>query len=138
PLWADVRELEAAVAVPWRKGPDPDAGEQRLHVYFPTDDELGRALLIHGVFYVDSGRRHIEKQGPGGDVSRAVAAAAAKLAATLAESIAAQGGQPLLECLAQTGHAAGFGETMGELLQDALRGARIARPADGARPRRPR
>lgn len=137
PLWADVRQLGVAVAVPWRKGADPAAGEQKLHVYFPTDDELGRALLIHGDFYVDSGRRHIETQGPGGDVSRAVAAAAAKLAATLAESIAVRGGQPLLECLAETGHAAGFGNAVGELLESALRRARIGRPADGGRPRRP-
>jgi Protein NO VEIN, C-terminal len=137
PLWADVSELGVAVGLPWRKGADPNAGEQRLHVYFPTDDELGRTLLIHGDFYVDSGRRHIETQGPGGEVSRAVAAAAAKLAATLAESIAARGGRPLLECLAETGHAAGFGGAMGELLEAALRRARIARPADGGRPRRP-
>jgi len=137
PLWSGVRELSAATAVPWRKGPYPEAGAQRLHVYFPTDDELGRALLIHGDFYIDSGRRHIESRGPGGDVSRAVAAVAARLAATVAESVANRGGRQLLECLAKQDHSDGFGETMGQLLEDALRNARIARPADGSEPRRP-
>jgi hypothetical protein len=136
PLWSNVQRLSVAIAVPWRRGPFPEAGEQQLHVYFPTDDQLGRALLVHGDFYVDSGRRHIEAQGAGGNVSHTVGAAAAKLIAGLAESIAADTGGPLLDCLAQTGHAAGFGETMGELLEGALRRARIVRPADGSRPRR--
>lgn len=136
PLWSGVRELGAAVALPWRKGVRADAGTQKLHVYFPTDDELGRALLIHGDFYIDSGRRHIEAQGAGGEVSQSVAVAAAKLVAELSESIADQG-QPLLKCLGETNRVAGFGETMGKLLEDALRTARIARPADGSPPRRP-
>jgi hypothetical protein len=87
PLWTGLRELEVAVALPWNRRPDPGRGAQRLHVYFPTDDMLGRPLLLHGDFYVDSSRRHIEAVGPGGAINRSVAASAAKLTADLAESV---------------------------------------------------
>lgn len=56
PLWSNVKHLSAAVAIPWRSGPYAEQGNQNLHVYFPTDDALGRGVLVHGDFYVDSGR----------------------------------------------------------------------------------
>jgi hypothetical protein len=69
------------VALPWDRRPDPErgvalrevddpGGGNGLHIYFPTEDRLGRALLVHGDFYVDSSRRHIETLGAGGDISR--------------------------------------------------------------------
>lgn len=136
PLWAGVRNLHVAVALPWRDGPRPAAGQQPLHVYFPTDDQLGRAVLVHGDFYVDSSRRHIETTGPGGEISRTVASTAARLVATLAESVTPRGDR-LLQCLAVDGAVSGFGQAMGELLDENLARALIVRPADGSRPRRP-
>jgi len=49
PLWTSVRKATVSVGVPWRDGkPDPSRGDQPMHVYFPTDDRLGRPLLVHG------------------------------------------------------------------------------------------
>jgi hypothetical protein len=135
-LWADVRQVQAAVAIPWKRGPDPSTGPQPIHVYFPTDDELGRAVLIHGDFYVDSSRRHVQRSGAGWEIGRRVAATAARLAASLAEALADRG-HPMLACFAKTGDAAGFGTVMGEFLEDELARARIVRPGDGGDPRRP-
>jgi hypothetical protein len=136
PLWKGVRELNVAVAIPWSRGPNPGAEPQHLHVYFPTDDLLGRALLVHGDFYVDSSRRRIETAGAGGAVSYAVAKSAARLGTQLASSVA-QHGRPLLECLAQRDTPSGFGVQMGELLDDALKGSAILRTADPAALRKP-
>ena len=137
PLWQSVRNLHVTVALPWARGPNPDADAQQLYVYFPTDDALGRPLLVHGDFYVDSARRHIEGRGPGGEISSVVARAAATLIAQLSESLADRWGAALLECLSPTSGPSGFGETMGEAIDERLRNARIARPADGSSPRRP-
>src|SRR5207247_1549971 len=119
-LWADVRRLNVAVALPWRRGIDATIGAQPLHVYFPTEDDLGRSLLVHGDFYVHSNRRRIEDKEAGGEVSRLVAGKAASLAAELAASVAKQG-NPLLLALAERSHADGFGEVMGEMLDAELR-----------------
>jgi Domain of unknown function (DUF3883) len=138
PIWAPVQRVSVAVALPWRKGSGIDAlaSAMPVHVYFPTEDQLGRALLIHGDFYVSSSRRRIETRGSGGQVSQLVGEGAVRLAARLAQSVADQG-YPLLRALAVTGAADGFGGRLGMLLDDALRQARIARPANGSRARRP-
>jgi hypothetical protein len=60
-LWATVRHLNVAVAFPWTESDAPRTtdGPQRLHVYFPTEIELGRGLIVHGDFFVDSSRRNL-------------------------------------------------------------------------------
>lgn len=138
PLWDRVPRVSFAAALPWRRrtGIDPDALPLPIHVYFPTDDRLGRALLVHGDFYVTSSRRRIETEGAGGAVSEVVAEGVARLAARLAESLCDQGYR-LLSALAETGETEGFGARLGERLDERLAEARIARPADGGKPRRP-
>ena len=132
-LWAEVRELSYAVALPWQGGILDSKRPQSLHVYYPTDDVLDRAILVHGDFYVTSDRRRIEVNGPGGKISHLVADAAAATLARLAESVAdAQGGQ-LLRALAPSGGSDGFGHQMGEAIDSALRSAKIARAATRAR-----
>ncbi len=138
PLWEDVRRLNVAVALPWQRGAIVARGPTRpVHVYFPTDDHLGRRLLIHGDFYVDKSRRRIEAEGPAGALSRRVGEVAAATVARLASS-EAESGRALLETLAPDGSADGFGRTLGDLVDAELAETRIARRADGARPRRPR
>jgi hypothetical protein len=85
PLWALVPRVSVAVALPWRKGRgiNAHASAMPVHVYFPTEDQLGRALLLHGDFYVSSSRRRIETRGSGGRVSELVAEGAVRLAARL-------------------------------------------------------
>ncbi|MET0604624.1 MAG: DUF3883 domain-containing protein [Baekduia sp.] len=136
PLWAGTTSVDVAVALPWRGRPWPEAGPQQVHVYFPTDDNVGRAVLVHGDFYVDSSRRHVEDRGPGGAISRLVAKRAAELTAELAESVA-DAGSHLLACLAETESPSGFGRAVAEALDTRLARSRIARPADGSPPKRP-
>ncbi len=134
PLWASVRQANVSVGVPWRDGrPDPDRGDQPMHVYFPTDDRLGRPLLVHGDFYVQSNRRRITSAGRGADVSRAIAAAAADLTGDLAAALVDHG-NALLRTLAPSGPADGFGTVLAQLIDARLRERRILRPADGSAP----
>lgn len=131
PLWATVRTANVAVALPWRDSrPDPNREDQPLHVYFPTDDRLGRAVLVHGDFYVHSSRRRVQASGRGSDVSLKIAEAAADLAAELAVSLASHG-NALLRTLAPRGVPDGFGFKLGELIDARLRDSRILRPATG-------
>jgi len=136
PLWQDVDELSFAVALPWRGGIDPSKRELNVHVYYPTDDVLDRAVLIHGDFFVSSNRRRVETAGAGGKISQLVARAAAEALARLAESVAPVQGSALLRALAPTGSSTGFGRQLGEAIDAALREASIVRTADGktARP----
>lgn len=134
PLWASVRRATVSVGVPWRDGkPDPDRGDQPMHVYFPTDDRLGRPLLVHGDFYVQSNRRRITSAGRGADVSRSIAAAAADLTGDLAVALVGHG-NALLRTLAPSGPTDGFGAVLAELIDARLRERRILRPADGSAP----
>jgi hypothetical protein len=137
-LWRKVRRLSHAVALPWRAGrPDDQAAPSHVHVYFPTDDALGRAVLVNGDFYIDSSRRHIETEGPAGDMNELLGAAVSKAAARLAESVA-DSGDRLLGSLAESDVPSGFGNRLGELLVEQLAKARIVRSAnEGARHRRP-
>lgn len=137
-LWKGARRLNAAVAIPWSpRGPLIDAEPQRLHAYFPTDDRLGRALLVHGDFYLDDSRRHIEWRNAPGAVTWRVTEAAARLTVELAESVP-EYGRRLLACLAPIGPSDGFGEQVAMRIDERLREARIARPASGSRARRAR
>jgi hypothetical protein len=133
PLWASVRKATVSVGVPWRHGePDPSRGEQPMHVYFPTDDRMGRSLLVHGDFYVQSSRRRITGTGRGADVSHALAGAAADLTADLAVALAHHG-NALLRTLAPNGTPDGFGTVVSELIDARLKTSPFLRPAtDGA------
>lgn len=132
-LWEDVRELSYAVALPWQGGVLPDVRPHHLHVYYPTEDVLDRAVLVHGDFYVTSDRRRIETNGAGGRISERIAVAAAKTVARLAEELAASQGAQLLHALAPSAAADGFGKRMGEAIDAELSKAKIARTATGAR-----
>lgn len=130
PLWAGVRTLSAGVAFPWKRGHvDPDRGSFPIHVYFPTDDELGRGVLLHGDFYVDSSRRRIATKGSGGRVSALVAEQTARLVGDLAESVVADG-SALLAALAPKAPSDGFGGHMGEVLEGHLQTRKIVRSAE--------
>lgn len=138
-LWRDVSELRCAVALPWADdAPDPDRGPQQVSVYFPTDDELGHSLLVHGDFFVDSSRRHIEATGAGGALSLAVAGGVAALIAELARDLANHGNE-LLACIARRHANSGFGGLLSATIDQALRstdflcrstGDELARPAE--------
>lgn len=126
-LWSRVEKLEFGVGIPWcSKGPDPDRPSQRLHVFFPSDDDLGRSILIHGDFYIDSSRKHIEQRGAGAELSKTVASEAAFLLGELAESIASYGAR-LLSCFGKRGPSSGFGSWAEEHLIERLRATRLVR-----------
>ncbi len=134
PLWASVRKATVSVGIPWRDGkPDPGRGEQPMHVYFPTDDRLGRSLLIHGDFYVQSNRRRITGTGRGADVSYAIAAAAAELTAALAVELAHHG-NALLRSLAPISAPDGFGAMVSQLIDARLKACTFLRPATDGTP----
>lgn len=136
-LWTDVRKLNVTVGIPWKDGkPDHAREPQPLYVYYPTDDTFGRNILVHGDFYVDSTRKHIVSEGPGGEMSLLVARRAASLIAELASSIS-EYGNGVLRCLAQSGEPNGYGVKMQELLLGELRESRILRPTAGTKSRRP-
>lgn len=137
-LWAKVRSVNVGIALPWSKGkPDPERGAQAVHVYFPTNDKLGRAILVHGDFYVDSSRRHISHEGPAGAISAVVARSCAGLLAQLAERIASHGNY-LLRCLAPTEAPNGYGKELAALFDSSLAEARICKPISGVQLKRPR
>jgi len=103
PLWSAVTHANVAVALPWRDGrPDPNRDDQPLHVYFATDDRLGRPLLVHGDFYVQSNRRRIATHGRGAEISYLVADGAADLVTKLAVGLTGHGDK-LLRTLASRG-----------------------------------
>ncbi len=120
PLWAGVRSLVTAVAVPWRNGqPDPHRPPQPVHVYFPTDDRLGRSLLVHGDYYVHSSRRRITLDGPGRAVTDLVADTAAELIAELAISLR-EHGNDLVRVLAPAEQPEGFGVVLAARIDEKL------------------
>ncbi|MCR6704485.1 MAG: DUF3883 domain-containing protein [Cellulomonas sp.] len=138
-LWADVSQVEAKVALPWRDGhPDPEAPAQPIHVYFPTDDSLGRALLVHGDFYVHSSRRRITTTGPGLAITELVQEAVAELVAEVAVDLRHHG-EHLVGVLTPVQGPEGYGVTLASaidarlatapFLPGASRGAYLA-PAD--------
>lgn len=134
PLWASVRKATVSVGIPWRDGkPDPRRGDQPMHVYFPTDDRLGRQLLVHGDFYVQSNRRRITATGRGAEVSHTLAAAAADMTAELAIALAHHG-NALLRSLAPTGAPDGFGAVVSQLIDARLKASRFLRPATDGPP----
>jgi hypothetical protein len=136
-FWRDVASLNFGIAFPWRRGLDPTARPQAVHVYYPTNDVVGRALLVHGDFYVTSDRRRVQDEGAGGEISRLVAGGVAKLAARLVESIASTQGHAVIEALTpDADDDEGFGHEISKALDDALSRRRIVKTATG-RLRRP-
>lgn len=136
-LWQDVKWVNCAVAMPWcEDAPDPDRGQQSVSVYFPTEDLISNTLLVHGDFYVDSSRRHIEPEGAGGEISLTVAKAVAELVAGLAEDLVDHG-NALLACLARRHQNSGFGGRLTFEIDQALRSAAFLRRAHGDNPAKP-
>ncbi len=131
PLWNEIDSVRAAVAVPWSaRGPREILESSRLFSYFPTDDRLGRAVLVHGDFYLDESRRHVALTGAGRLVTDLVFDRAADTLARLAASVA-QWGRPLLETCVPIGGADQAGEILGAKIETALRSVAVARPARG-------
>jgi hypothetical protein len=133
-LWKTVRKLNVAVAFPWTsRGLDDEPQARNVFAYFPTSDFLGRGILIHGDFYLDDSRRRISHAGPQGQISARISAAAASLAVELAESLVSEGNR-LLCCLAPIERPDGYGEQLGNILDQAFAQANIGRPADNGKP----
>ena len=123
PLWSDVSDVEATVAVPWHNGrPDPDRMSQPIHVYFPTDDRLGRSVLVHGDFYMQSSRRRVTTEGPGQGITALVADAAADLVASLAVELRDHGND-LVRMLAPREAPDGFGVELANSIDERLAAA---------------
>lgn len=119
-LWADVSQVEAKVAVPWRDGhPDPKAPPQPVHVYFPTDDSMGRTLLVHGDFYVHSSRRRITTTGPGLAITELVQEAVAELVAEVAVDLRHHG-EYLVRILTPVQNPESFGATLASAIDARL------------------
>jgi hypothetical protein len=137
PLWKSVQRLNAAVAIPWsERGPRLDPPASRVHSYFPTDDQLGRPVILHADFYLDASRRRLELKGTGGEVTRAAGRAVADLAGRLAESVG-RWGAPLLTTFVANGAADEAGGILGQLLEASLKERRIARRFGGGEPAKP-
>jgi hypothetical protein len=133
PAWRNVGELRLTVGLPWsNRRINPDSPDEPIHVYFPTSERTGRSCLIHGDFYVDSRRSQILDQGAASTINRCAAGEAARLIAELAESLAAKHAHQLFAALAVTGTPSQFGKVLNAEIVEALQGARIGRPADGA------
>lgn len=123
-LWASVHDLEVLVGFPWNKGSiSPPTRAEAIHVYFPTEETTGRSVLLHGDFFLESSRRHIQKIGPGGEISQVAAAGLAELLASTVQElvrILPKAGPNLIQCLTPNEEAQGFGEVINEQLDDLL------------------
>src|SRR5690606_28978197 len=111
--------------VPWANGgPDPTReANSSIHAYFPTDEELGRGILVHGDFVLQSNRRHIQDSDAGGDVSRLVAEAVAESVGLLATTVSRESPTllaPLLACLIKRTEPQGYGRTVAKLIDQDL------------------
>ncbi len=130
--WDRVKRLDAAVALPLRGNrPSREADVSQIHVYFPTDESIGRRLLVHGDFYVDQARRAIALEGPGLSVNETVGANIAKLAASLAETYA-RDGAAMLECFAPIANSTAFGDILGDQIDEALATSRLVKSGTSA------
>jgi hypothetical protein len=136
--WAEVRQVHALTAVPWSNG-QPDADLEPappLHTYFPTDDHPGRAVLVHGDFFLHSNRKRIQDSGPGGQVSDTVARGVVSLIQDLATRFFEERSKQmpaLLRCLARTRAPDGYGEYVSRLLDGALAAFPILATVHGGR-----
>jgi hypothetical protein len=136
-LWETVRRLNVAVAIPWKRGrPAPTGNGGPLFAYFPTEDQLGRDILVHGDFYLDPSRRHVEAHGAPGIPSDLVAAEAGRLVGVLARENA-PAGTDLIEVLAERHGPTGFGAVVAGAIDGVLRATKFTMPAAGAKARRP-
>ena len=135
-LWAGVHDLEVSVGIPWHRGkPDAKAHCPSLHVYFPTDDAIGRKLLLHGDFYLDSTRRHVQTEGPGKAVTETALRAVIDLVVDCAEELNCQfpnNNETLVDILSPHDAPQGFGLMLGEALDKRLAETSFVKSVTGA------
>ena len=122
--WAGVQDLEVSVGIPWRRGkPDAKGPCPPLHVYFPTNDAVGRKLLLHGDFYLDSTRRHVQTEGPGSAITELAMRAIADLAADSALELNRHlpgSNETLVDILSPREEPEGFGAVLASALDEKL------------------
>ena len=135
-LWAGVHDLEVSVGIPWRRGkPDAKVPCPSLHVYFPTDDAVGRKLLLHGDFYLDSTRRHVQTEGPGKAVTETALRAVVELVADCAEELNRQfpsNNEILVDILSPHDEPEGFGLVLCRALDKKLAETSFVKSVTGA------
>lgn len=123
-LWRDVSYLEVRVGIPWQRG-RPHVGQPcpSIHTYFPTDDSVGRKVLLHGDFYLDSTRRHVQIEGAGHAITEAALKAIIDLAADCAEGVSRlfpDANNALVEIFSPHRQPEGFGHVLARDLDKKL------------------
>lgn len=110
-VWETVTELNVAVGIPWGvSGPEAQRAPQNLHVYFPTDVALGRSLIVHGDFFVDSSRKHLLTGHHFDTLNDRVRDASAELLADTIEALVPTYGPRALHVLKSSGTSSEFGK----------------------------
>lgn len=125
PAWRDVRKADVMVGLPWSRGVSERSSSDPVHVYFPTEERLGRSVLVHADFVVDSRRAAITLKGSAGALNERLAQAAADLLAKTAEAHAARHARAVCSALARHETSTEFGEYLGGRLVDALKKRRL-------------
>lgn len=137
-VWENVTELNVAVGIPWTSnGPDAGRGEQTLHVYFPTDVSLGRSLIVHGDFLVDSSRKHLLTGHHFDVLNERLRLASADLLAEAIEALVPLYGAQMLQPLKPVGEQSPFGRAWWDDAQAELKSRKIIALASGAEPVEP-
>ena len=135
-LWAGVHDLEVSVGIPWHRGkPNAKVPCPSLHVYFPTNDTVGRKLLLHGDFYLDSTRRHVQTEGAGNAVNETVLQGVVDLVADCAEELNRQfpnNNETLVDVLSPYDNPEGFGLVLGKALNKRLAQTSFVKSVTGA------
>ena len=102
---------------------------------FQADDAVGRKLLLHGDFYLDSTRRHVQTEGPGEAVTEAALRAVVDLVADCAEELNRgfpNNNEALVDILSPHDEPAGFGLLLGQALDRKLAETPFVKSVTGA------
>ena len=121
--WKEVTKVGVAIGVPLGEGDRPVRSEaQPLHVYFPTEETTGSALLLHGDFVLELDRRHIAGSPEAEPFNRWLVGELAALTGDVAERLARlyPGDGRVINALAPVGPASGFGEELRRATIEAL------------------
>ena len=87
--WREVEQVSVAVAVRLDDEGRPALGiSEPLHVYFPTVEQTGFPVLLHGDFALELDRRHVARAPETRRYNEWLADRMAELVATVAESLA--------------------------------------------------